>query len=120
MRVPPLPSPQVLTAPAERASPGGWIPSQRVTTEPGREQARVGARARPLPAVVVVQSSCTRVCDPMDCSTPGFPVLHHLPELAPTRVIPLPVTTSVNKKLLQFRETCLLGVCAPSLMRIVD
>nr|XP_003586201.2 neuronal pentraxin receptor [Bos taurus] len=32
--------PQVLTAPSERASPGGWIPSQRVTTEPGREQAR--------------------------------------------------------------------------------
>ena len=23
-------------------------------------------------------------CDPMDCSTPGFPVLHHLPELAQT------------------------------------
>ena len=22
----------------------------------------------------------------MDCSTPGFPVLHHLPELAQTRV----------------------------------
>ena len=25
-------------------------------------------------------------CDPMDCSTPGFPVLHHLPELAQTHV----------------------------------
>ena len=75
----------------------------------------------PLPAVVVVQSlSCTRVCDPMDCSTPGFPVLHHLPELAHTHVLPLPVTTRVNKKLLQFRETCFLGVCAPSLMRRVD
>ena len=24
--------------------------------------------------------------DPMDCSTPGFPVLHHLPELAQTHV----------------------------------
>ena len=36
---------------------------------------------------VVVQSlSCVRLCDPMDCSTPGFPVLHHLPELAQTPV----------------------------------
>ena len=25
-------------------------------------------------------------CDPMDCSTPGFPVFHHLPELAQTHV----------------------------------
>ena len=27
----------------------------------------------------VVQSFPTR-CDPMDCSMPGFPVLHYLPE----------------------------------------
>ena len=26
------------------------------------------------------------LCDPMDCSTPGFPVLHHIPELAQTYV----------------------------------
>ena len=26
--------------------------------------------------------SCLTLCDPMDCSTPGFPVPHHLPELA--------------------------------------
>ena len=25
-------------------------------------------------------------CNPMDCSTPGFPVLYHLPELAQTHV----------------------------------
>ena len=25
-------------------------------------------------------------CDPIDCSTPGFPVLHHLPEFAQTQV----------------------------------
>ena len=23
---------------------------------------------------------CPTICDPMDCSTPGFPVLHYLPE----------------------------------------
>ena len=37
--------------------------------------------------VVVVQPlSCVRLCNPMDCSTPDFPVLHHLPELAQTHV----------------------------------
>ena len=25
-----------------------------------------------------VTQSCPRLCKPMDCSTPGFPVLHHL------------------------------------------
>ena len=27
-----------------------------------------------------VAQSCPNLCDPMDCSTPGFPDLHHLPE----------------------------------------
>ena len=31
-----------------------------------------------------VIQSCLTVCDPVDCSMPGFPVLHHLPELAHT------------------------------------
>ena len=35
---------------------------------------------------VVVQSLSPTVCDPMDCSMLGFPVLHHLPELAQTHV----------------------------------
>ena len=26
------------------------------------------------------------LCDPMDCSTPGFPVLHHVLEFAQTHV----------------------------------
>ena len=30
--------------------------------------------------------SCPTPCDPMDCSTPGFPVHHQLPELAQTQV----------------------------------
>ena len=29
-----------------------------------------------------VAQLCLTLCDPMDCSTPGFPVLHYLPELA--------------------------------------
>ena len=33
-----------------------------------------------------VAQSCPTLCDPMDCSMPGFPVLHCLPEFAPTQV----------------------------------
>ena len=30
--------------------------------------------------------SCPKHCDPMDCSMPGFPVHHQLPELAETHI----------------------------------
>ena len=33
-----------------------------------------------------VAQSCPTLCNPMDCSTSGFPVLPHLPELAQTHV----------------------------------
>ena len=33
-----------------------------------------------------VTQSCLTLWDPMDCSMPGFPVLHYLPELAQTHV----------------------------------
>ena len=33
-----------------------------------------------------VAQSCPTLCDPMDCSTPGFPVHHQLPELAQNHV----------------------------------
>ena len=33
-----------------------------------------------------VTQSCPTVCNPMDCSMPGFPVHHQLPEFAQTRV----------------------------------
>ena len=33
-----------------------------------------------------VAQSCLTLCDPMDCSTPGLPVHHQLPELAQTHV----------------------------------
>ena len=34
----------------------------------------------------VTKSSCPTAWDPMDCSTPGFPVLHYLPEFVQTHV----------------------------------
>ena len=41
-------------------------------------------------AIYIVSSvqslSRVRLCNPMDCSTPGFPVLHNLPEFAQTHV----------------------------------
>ena len=33
-----------------------------------------------------VTQSCLTLCDPMDCSTPGFLVLHYLPEFTQTHV----------------------------------
>ena len=34
----------------------------------------------------LVTQSCSTLCDPKDCSTPVFPVLYHIPELAQTHV----------------------------------
>ena len=36
-----------------------------------------------------VPQLCLTLCDPMDCSTPGFPIHHHLPEVAQTHVLEL-------------------------------
>ena len=33
-----------------------------------------------------VAQSCLTLCDPMECSTPGFPVHHELPQLDYTHV----------------------------------
>ena len=33
-----------------------------------------------------VAQSCPNLCDPVDCSTPGFPAHHQFPELAQTHV----------------------------------
>ena len=33
-------------------------------------------------SVMLVAQSCPTLCNPLDCNMPGFPVLHHLPEVA--------------------------------------
>ena len=38
------------------------------------------------PLLSSVAQLCSTLCDPMDCSTPGFPAHHQLPELAQTHV----------------------------------
>ena len=32
--------------------------------------------------LLFITQSCPILCNPMDCNTPGFPVHHHLPEIA--------------------------------------
>ena len=39
-----------------------------------------------IPQFSSVTRSCRTLCDPIDCSMPGFPVLHYLPEFAQTHV----------------------------------
>ena len=39
-----------------------------------------------LSSVSSVAQSCPTLCDPVDCSTPGLPVHHQLPELAQIHV----------------------------------
>ena len=45
-----------------------------------------GAQLLYLGGVVFQLLSRVRLCDSMDCSMPGFPILHHLPELVQTHV----------------------------------
>ena len=33
-----------------------------------------------------IAKSCLTLCNSMDCSTPGFPIVHSLPEFAQTQV----------------------------------
>ena len=37
-------------------------------------------------SIIVLTLSRLALCDPMDCSMPGFPVLHYLPKFAQTQV----------------------------------
>ena len=61
-------------------------------TRVGRTAFRCPIRLLPTHSWFILKSycsvtqSCPTVCDPMDCSTPGFPVLPHLPEPAQAHV----------------------------------
>ena len=49
-----------------------------------------------------VTQSCPTLCDPMDCSTPGFPVHHQLLELALTHVHRVRDAIQLSHSLLSF------------------
>ena len=63
-------------------------------------------------AVVVPLLSCIQLCDPMDCSAPGFPVLHHLPEFAQIMSIELVMS---SKHLVLCHPLLLLPSIFPSI-----
>ena len=59
-----------------------------------------------------VIQSCPTLCDPMDCSTPGFPVHRQLPELAQTQSIRLVMPSN---HLILCRPLLLLPLSFPSI-----
>ena len=73
----------------ELLSPSPEITDQKLRTGPKINPlvtAMGGTFENSSPCCFSVAQSCPTLCDPMDCSTSGLPVLHHLPELAQTHV----------------------------------
>ena len=64
-------------------SPGGWVRKQ----DWGKWERGVGEDwTFSSVQFSSVTQSCLTLCDPMDCSTPGLPVHHQLPEFTQTHV----------------------------------
>ena len=66
-----------------------------------------------------VAQLCPSLCDPVDCSTPGLPVHHQLPEFTQTHVHWVgdaiqPSHPSVDCKCHEGRDFCLVYCCIPS------
>ena len=63
------------------------INSRTVNTEnPNHQPSKNLLKALWFCCCCSVPKSCLILCDPMDCSTPGFPVLYYLPEFAEIQV----------------------------------
>ena len=75
-------------SPIFKSRPGDFINNQILKI------LNVGPRRQPLGKTILftfnqfssVTQSCCTLCDPIDCSTPGFSDRHQLPELAQTHV----------------------------------
>ena len=73
----------------------------------------------PTPSVQfssVTQSYLT-LCDPMDCSTPGVPVHHQLPEITQTHVHPVSEVIQLSR---EFVTSSVLSHCNKNLKRWAD
>ena len=55
------------------------------------------------------------LCDPMDCSTPGFPVLHYLPESVETRIHWVSDAIQLPNHLILCHPFLLLSLIFPSI-----
>ena len=74
----------------------GSLPKCAVASEPGTSVSSCLYRTLALKSTFFsdalmfsccsVAQSCLTHCNPMDCSTPGFPVFHCLPEFAKTHL----------------------------------
>ena len=73
---------------AGQITPEGCAHRMEITQgAPGKPEHQVDPEAscgKGRPALCSVAPSCSTLCDTLDCSLPGFPVLHHLPEFAQT------------------------------------
>ena len=49
-----------------------------------------------------VDQSCPTLCNPMDCSMPGFPALHYLPEFTQTHVHWIDDATTISSSVTLF------------------
>ena len=61
-----------------------------------------------------VAQSCLTLCDPKDCSTPGLPVHHHLPEFTQTHIMRIESVMPSNHLIL-CRPLLLLPLIPPSI-----
>ena len=85
---------RIPSAPSPTNSRSSWCPaSNRPLSESCNQTPPAGSAGTTFGFELEVSSgqvrsgqSCLTLCDPMDCSTLGFPVHHQLPELAPTHV----------------------------------
>ena len=60
--------------------------SQQVNFPHILEEKKKAKYTKPSQHIGSVAQSCLTLCDPLNCSTPGLPVHHQLPELAQTHV----------------------------------
>ena len=62
--------------------------TQKLNSRKWYFQEKLGVTSPLLDGVMLLFSpqSCLTLCNVMDCSTPGFPLLHYLPEFAQTHV----------------------------------
>ena len=73
-----------------------------------KEGKHTSVRAHPLLAslrTTVVAKPCLALCDPMDCSTPGFLVLHYLLEFSQFMSFEASLVAQTVKNLPAMQET---------------